>query len=123
MLYKTVDFQAQNICHLYILCIFIFQPLNLFIMSGGIGHVLVMLANLKNNKAILKKRKSFKELKKNYNKYEIPTNIDVEDLTDAIKVHKAKSKKYERYINYQNFTLLLVILTFVTSLLYFLIIN
>jgi hypothetical protein len=61
-------------------------------MSGGIGHVLLMIQSVKNNRNLIKKRKSFKDLKKNFEKQPVSESVNDAELDDAIKIHKADIK-------------------------------
>lgn len=75
-------------------------------MSGGIGHVLLMIQSVKNNRNLVKKRKSFKDRKESFDNNPFSKEPNDEQLTDAINVHKRNSKFYERYSNILGYILL-----------------
>jgi hypothetical protein len=82
-------------------------------MSGGIGHVLLMIQSVKNNRNLVKKRKSFKDRKKNFDNNPYSKEPNDGQLTDAINVHKSNIRFYERYRSIWGYILLGLVVVFV----------
>lgn len=83
-------------------------------MSGGIGHVLLMIQSVKNNRNLIKKRKSFKEHKKNFVNNPVSKDPDDAQLTDAINVHKSNIRFYERYSSVWGYILLGLVIVLIS---------
>lgn len=89
-----------------IFCLFLHQPDKFSSMSGGIGHVLIMIQSVKNNRNLIKKRKSFKELKKNFENNPVPKSPNNAQLSHSINMHKGNIRFYERYRSVWGYILL-----------------
>ncbi len=92
-------------------------------LGGGSSSILAMIQSLKSNRALLKKRKSLKEIENEYSKSPVFENFDEATFSRLIEAHKVRHAKNQKYNRINNYFSLLLVLSIFCLFFYFLIIR
>ena len=92
-------------------------------LGGGGGSILAMIQSLKSNRALLKKRKSLKEIDKEYSKPAVSESFDDAAFAKVIEANKARMRENKKANRINNYLSLLLVLVIFCLFFYFLIIR
>lgn len=92
-------------------------------LGGGGGSILAMIQSLKSNRALLKNRKSLKEINKKYSKTTVSKGFDEAAFAKVIEADKVRNRRNQKANRINNYLSLALVMVIFCLFFYFLIIR